>query len=85
MAFPFVAAAVGGAALLGGSDYNQEIKKAFNTMAECKAYLDGVIETIERIEDKPTITKSSDSVQLIITDNIRNYYTEYFWWISTED
>lgn len=37
------------------------------------------------IQEKHTITRGTESVQLIISDNIRNYYTEYFWWISTED
>lgn len=70
---------------LCGSEYKQEVKGTFKTMSECQSYLDGVLEAAERIKDKHSINRSADAVQLIITENVRDYYTELFWWISTED
>lgn len=71
--------------LCGRKEYNVQVVRECKTMNEALAYLQGVVEAETYIRDNHKIMTGNESVQIIITDNIRNYYTEYFWWISTKD
>jgi hypothetical protein len=61
--------------LCGHKDYNVTNVRKCKTMNEAEVHL----------TEMHTMTTGEESVQIIVSDNIREYYTEYFWWISTED
>ena len=71
--------------LCGRKDYNVTIVRSCKTMNEAKAYLEGVCEAEVHLTEMHTITTGESSVQIVVSDNIREYYTEFFCWISTED
>lgn len=68
-----------------GAEHVDEIVRDFKTIEECKKYLNGINDTSLLITEKHFVVKCENSVEIVITENIENYYTSYFWWISTID